>query len=272
VLAVKAQDAIIPILGLGTWELRGRTCARIVEQALRLGYRHIDTAQVYDNEREVGEGLHASGIPRAEVFVTTKVWWTNFSAGALQRSVAESLAKLKLSQLDLVLLHWPNASVPLAETIGALCNVKREGLTRHVGLSNFTVPLLEEALGHAGEPIVANQFELHPYLDQAKLVDACRRHDVAITAYSPLARGRIRDDPVLGKIGRAHSKSQAQVTLRWLVQQGIIAIPRTSRIERLGENLQIFDFTMTEPEMLAVSQLARPASRTVDPSWAPDWD
>jgi diketogulonate reductase-like aldo/keto reductase len=200
------------------------------------------------------------------------VWWTNFSAGALERSVAESLAKLKLSQLDLVLLHWPNASVSLAETIGALCKVKREELTRYIGVSNFTVPLLEEALGHAGEPIVANQFELHPYLDQSKLIEACRRRDVAITAYSPLARGRIRDDPVLGEIGRVHGKSRAQVTLRWLVQQGIVAIPRTSRIERLNENLQILDLALTEPEMLAVSRLARSGARTVDPSWAPDWD
>jgi diketogulonate reductase-like aldo/keto reductase len=272
VLAVKAQGALIPILGLGTWELRGKACARIVEQALRLGYRHIDTAQAYDNEREVGEGVRASGIPREQIFITTKVWWTNFSAGALERSVAESLAKLKLAKVDLVLLHWPNASVPLAETIGALCTVKREGLTRHIGVSNFTIALLEEALGYADEPIVANQIELHPYLDQWKLVEACRRRDVAVTAYSPIGRGRIRDDPVLGEIGRVHGKSRAQVALGWLVQQGIIVIPRTSRVERLAENFDIFDFKLTLTEMLRIRQLAQPGSRTVDPSWAPDWD
>jgi diketogulonate reductase-like aldo/keto reductase len=272
VLAVKAQGAVIPILGLGTWELRGKTCARIVEQALRLGYRHIDTAQAYDNEREVGEGIRAAGVAREQVFVTTKVWWTNFSAGVLERSVAESLAKLKLSQLDLVLLHWPNASVPLAETIGALCRVKREGLTRHIGVSNFTAGLLDKAIGYADEPIVNNQFELHPYLDQSKLIETCRRRSVSITAYSPIARGRIRDDQTLGEIGRAHGKSRAQVVLRWLVQQGIIAIPRTSRVERLAENFDIFDFKLKSVEMVRIGRLAQANSRTVDPSWAPDWD
>src|SRR5690606_24201780 len=138
-LAVKANGAVIPIVGLGTWDVRGKTCSRIVEQALRLGYRHIDTAQVYENEREVGEGVRASGIAREQVFVTTKVWWTHFSSGELERSVAESLARLKLGYVDLLLLHWPNASVPLSETVAALCKVKREGLARHVGVSNFTV-------------------------------------------------------------------------------------------------------------------------------------
>lgn len=271
-LAVKAQDAVIPILGLGTWELRGRACARIVEQALRLGYRHVDTAQAYDNEREVGEGVRASGIAREQIFVTTKVWWTSFSAGALERSAAESLAKLKLSHLDLLLLHWPNASVPLEETVAALCKAKREGLTRHIGVSNFTVALLDEALSHADEPIVANQFELHPYLDQTKLIEACRRRGVAVTAYSPIARGRIRDDEVLARIGQAHGKSRAQVALRWLVQQGIVVVPRTARVERLAENLEIFDFALTEAEMAAIGGLARPGTRVVDPSWAPDWD
>ena len=181
-LAVKANGAVIPILGLGTWDLRGKTCTRIVEQALRLGYRHVDTAQAYENEREVGEGVRAAGLPRDQVFVTTKVWWTHFAAGELERSVAESLAKLKLAQVDLLLLHWPNASVPLAETIEAMCKVKREGLTRHIGVSNFTVALLEEALAVSTEPIADNQFEMHPYLDQSKLIAACRRHGVAVTA------------------------------------------------------------------------------------------
>lgn len=271
-LAVKAQDAVIPILGLGTWDLRGKTCARIVEQALRLGYRHVDTAQIYENEREVGEGLRASGLAREQVFVATKIWWTHFSAGELEHSVAESLRRLGLPYVDLLMLHWPNSSVPLPETISALCKVKREGLTRHIGVSNFTIALLEEALAAASEPIVNNQFELHPYLDQSKLIAACRKHDVSVTAYSPIARGRVKEDRVLTDIGRAHGKSAAQVCLRWLVQQGIIVIPRTSRLERLAENFEIFDFELTVAEMASIAALALPEGRTVSPSWAPEWD
>lgn len=271
-LAVKVQDAVIPILGLGTWDVRGKTCARIVEQALRLGYRHVDTAQAYENEREVGEGIRASGFAREQVFVTTKVWWTHFAAGELERSAAESLVRLKMPYVDLLLLHWPNSSVPLGETIAALCKVKREGLARHIGVSNFTVPLIEEALQVANEPIVANQFELHPYLDQSKLIAACRRHDIAVMAYSPIARGNIKGDPVLARIAAVHGKSPAQVCLRWLVQQGVVVIPRTSKVERLTENFEIFDFELTESEMSAIRGLARPGGRVVDPSWAPTWD
>jgi diketogulonate reductase-like aldo/keto reductase len=271
-LAVQANGATIPILGLGTWDLRAKACARIVEQALRLGYRHIDTAQAYENEREVGEGVRAAGLPRDQVFITTKVWWTSFSAGALEKSVAESLARLKLPFVDLLLLHWPNASVPLEETLGALCNVKREGLTRHIGVSNFTVALVEQAVGLASEPIVNNQIELHPYIEQSKVIAACRRRGISVTAYSPIARGAVKGDAVLEKVGRAHGKSAAQVCLRYLVQQGIIVIPRTSRVERLAENFEIFDFELAAQEMASIKALATPAGRRVDPSWAPAWD
>lgn len=271
-LAVKANGAVIPILGLGTWDLRGKTCARIVEQAIRLGYRHIDTAQAYDNEREVGEGVRASGISREQVFVTTKVWWTHFASGELEHSVAESLARLKLGHIDLLLLHWPNASVPIGETMAALCKVKREGLTRHIGVSNFTVKLLDEAVACASEPIVTNQFELHPYLDQSKLIAACRGHGIAITAYSPIARGAVKGDEVLAGIGRAHGKTAAQVCLRYLVQQGIVVVPRTSKLERLTENFEIFDFELTDAELAAIRALARPGGRVVTAAWAPEWD
>lgn len=271
-LAVKANGATIPIIGLGTWDLRGKTCARIVEQALRLGYRHVDTAQAYENEREVGEAVRASGLPRDQVFVTTKVWWTHFTSGDLERSVAESLAKLKLPYVDLLLLHWPNASVPLGETMAVLGKVKREGLTRHIGISNFTVALVEEAIEVATEPIVTNQIELHPYLDQTKVMEACRRHGISITAYSPIARGKIKGDRVLETIGRAHGKTAAQVCLRYFIQQGVIVIPRTSKVERLAENLAIFDFQLSPREMATVRALARPDGRIVTASWAPMWD
>jgi 2,5-diketo-D-gluconate reductase B len=271
-LAVQANGATIPILGLGTWDLRAKACTRIVEQALRLGYRHLDTAQAYENEREVGEGVRASGLPRDQVFITTKVWWTSFSAGALEKSVAESLARLKLPFVDLLLLHWPNASVPLEETLGALCNVKREGLTRHIGVSNFTIALVEQAVGLASEPIVNNQIELHPYIDQSKVIAACRRRGISVTAYSPIARGAVKGDAVLEKIGRDQGKTAAQVCLRYLVQQGIIVIPRTGRVERLSENFEIFDFELSPQEMASIKALATPWGRRVDPSWAPAWD
>src|ERR1700742_2940713 len=183
-LFVEANGARIPAIGRGTWELRGRSCARLVEQALRLGYRHIDTAQMYNNEREVGEGLRASGVKRSEVFVTTKIWPSHFTARDLARSARERLAQLRLSEVDLLLLHWPNPQVPLAETLGALEKAKQDGLTRHIGVSNFTVALIEEALEIANEPLVCDQFECHPFLDQSKLIAACRARGMAVVAYS----------------------------------------------------------------------------------------
>src|SRR6201747_1582462 len=153
---VEAGGARIPAIGLGTWELRGRTCARLVEQALRLGYRHIDTAQIYENEREVGEGLRASGVRRDDVFVTTKVWTTHFAPNDLERSTKESLAKLRLAEVDLLLLHWPNPQVPLEETLGALAHVKKLGMARHIGVSNFTVALIEEAVAACPEPLAGD--------------------------------------------------------------------------------------------------------------------
>jgi len=271
-LFVDARGARIPIIGLGTWDLRGRVCARVVEQALRIGYRHIDTAQAYDNEREVGEGIRASGVRRDEVFVTTKIWWTRFAPRDLERSVKESLGKLRLTEVDLLLLHWPNPAVPLGETIEALGRMRESGFARHVGVSNFTVALIEQAVGLSKQPIAVDQIEYHPYLDQSKVIAACRRHDIAVTAYSPIAKGRTSDDDVLARIGQAHGKSGAQVSLRWLVQQNVIAIPRTSRVERLEENIAVFDFELSTAEMAEISGLARPRGRLLNVSWAPAWD
>lgn len=269
---VEANDARIPAIGLGTWELRGRTCARLVEQALRLGYRHVDTAEIYENEREVGEGVRASGVPRAEVFVTTKVWTDHLAPREFERATKASLARLRLSEVDLLLVHWPNPRIPLAETIGALCRMKTAGFTRHVGVSNFTVQLIEEALDTATEPLVVNQIEWHPFLDQSKVRAVCSARGMAITAYCPLARGRILDSDVLDGIGKAHGKSPAQVSLRYLVQEGAIVIPRTAKLERLSENLAIFDFTLGDDEMKAIRALADPRGRVVDWSGAPAWD
>jgi 2,5-diketo-D-gluconate reductase B len=269
---VEAHGARIPIIGLGTWELGGRTCARIVEQALRLGYRHIDTAQAYENEREVGDGVRASGIRRDDVFVTTKVWWTHFAPRDLERSAKESLARLRLSHVDLLLLHWPNPGVPLSETMGALCRMKKTGIARHIGVSNFTVALIGQATKLSTEPLVTDQIEYHPYLDQSKVMAACRDHAMAVTAYSPIAQGRAASDDTIRRIAAAHGKTASQVALRWLVQRDIIVIPRTSRVERLTENMSIFDFALSEAEMAEITRLAHPRGRTITPAWAPKWD
>jgi diketogulonate reductase-like aldo/keto reductase len=271
---VEAHGARIPLIGLGTWDLRGRTCARMVEQALQLGYRHIDTAELYDNEREVGEGLRASGVARDEVFVTTKVWPSHFAARELERAAKESLRRLQLADVDLLLLHWPNPQIPLRETLGALCKVKRMGLARHIGVSNFTVAMVDEAVALADEPPVCNQIEVHPFIDQAKVIAACRRHGMAIVAYSPVARGGVTRDKVLARVAAAHGKSAAQVSLRFLVQQGIAVIPRTSRPQRLSENLAIFDFELTAAEMAEIGRLAHRGGRIVDYAYSgpPDWD
>jgi 2,5-diketo-D-gluconate reductase B len=271
---VDANGARIPLVGLGTWDLRGRTCARIVEQALRLGYRHIDTAEMYDNEREVGEGLRASGVSRNGVFVTTKIWPSHFAPRELERTAKECLVRLRLTEVDLLLLHWPNPDIPLSETLGALCRIKQAGLARHIGVSNFTVALVEEAVKIASEPLVCNQIEMHPFLDQSKVIAVCRAHGMAIVAYSPIARGNAKNDAVLARIGQAHGKTAAQVCLRWLVQQNIAVIPRTSKVERLEENLAIFDFELSADEMTEIAKLARRGGRLVDYAYSgtPKWD
>jgi 2,5-diketo-D-gluconate reductase B len=263
---LEANGATIPLVGLGTWELRGRACARIVEQALRLGYRHVDTAEMYDNEREVGEGVHASGVKRRDIFVTTKIWPSHFAPRALERAARDCLVRLRLSEVDLLLLHWPNPQIPLAETIGALCKVKQDGLTRHIGVSNFTVALLDEAARIASEPVVCDQVECHPFLDQSKVIAACHDRGMAVIAYSPIARGNARNDKELAAIGAAHKKTAAQVCLRYLVQQDIVVIPRTSKLDRLAENAAIFDFALSDEEMAKIAALAHRDGRLID--WA----
>ena len=213
---VEANGATIPAIGLGTWELRGRACVRLVEQALRIGYRHIDTAEIYENEREVGEGLRASGVSRGDAFITTKVWTDHLAPREFERATKESLTRLRLSEVDLLLIHWPNARIPLADSVGALCEMKNAGLAQHIGVSNFTVALIDEAVKLATEPLVVDQVEWHPFIDQSSVRAACRRHGMAVTAYSPIAKGRIVGDDVLKRIGAAHGKTAAQVSLRFL--------------------------------------------------------
>ncbi len=227
---------------------------------------------MYDNEREVGEGVRASGL-RSEVMVTTKVQPTLLAPLDLERSVKESLAKLRLDVIDLLLIHWPNPRVPLAETLGAMAKMKREGYTRQIGVSNFTVSLLEEAnrvsSGASGlrSGRVPSLFSI-----RTRSSKRCRKHGMAVVAYSPIARGGAKGDKLLEKIGKAHGKTAAQVCLRWLVQQGIVVIPRTSRVERLEENFSLFDFELSDAEMREIASLARPGGRIVDWTWSPNWD
>jgi 2,5-diketo-D-gluconate reductase B len=271
--AVTAHGARIPLLGLGTWDLRGRVCTDMVQAALDLGYHHIDTAEMYDNERAVGEGLRASGIKRDDLFLTTKIWPAHFAAADLPRAAADCLDRLGVSSVDLLLLHWPNPQIPLPETIGALCKVKRDGMARHIGISNFNVALIEAAWKATSEPLVCNQVECHPYLDQSKVLAACRKHGMAMTAYSPIAKGKVGGDKVLERLGAAHKKTAAQVSLRFLVQQNIVVIPRTSKQARLAENAAIFDFALKDGEMADISALSRAGRRLIPAGFGrPDWD
>ncbi|MGP9811169.1 aldo/keto reductase [Rhodopseudomonas sp. NSM] len=269
---VDAHGATIPAIGLGTWELSGHACARIVEQALRLGYRHVDTAQIYNNERDVGEGIRSSHVRRSEMFIATKVWTTHFAPNDLIRSTKESLFKLRLSEVDLLMLHWPNAQVPLQETLGALAHARELGMARHIGVSNFTVALLKQAVAACPAPLVCNQVEYHPFLGQSNVLAACAAHGIAMVAYSPIARGNAQQSEVLSRIGAAHGKSAAQVCLRWLVQQKVPAIPRTSRVERLSQNIDVFDFVLSEDEMREIFALGSPGGRLIHTATEPEWD
>jgi 2,5-diketo-D-gluconate reductase B len=270
---VSAHGAAMPIIGFGTGWMSA-DCVEIVAAALKAGYRHIDTARKYGTERGVGEAIRASGVPREKLFITTKVSDENLRAADFARSVETSLKELDVAYVDLLLVHWPNAKIPLAETMGALAAAKQQGLTRHVGVANFTVALIDEAVRLCPEPLVTNQVEYHPYLDQTKVLTACRRHGLILTAHCPLGRGRLPGDPVLNEIGRRTGKTAAQVALRWAIQQeAIVPIPRSTNPTRIAENLDIFDFALSDDEMARIGALKRPGSRIADPAGrAPAWD
>jgi 2,5-diketo-D-gluconate reductase B len=269
---IETHGARIPILGFGTMTLKEDLCVQLVEAALKLGYRHLDTAQMYGNEREVGSSMRGSGLKREDIFLTTKVWFTRLAPGDFERSVDESLQRLALPWVDLLMIHWPNAQVPLADSIASLCKVKKAGLAKHIGVANFNVAMIEEAVHRTSEPIAVLQIETHPYLDQSKVIAAAHRHGMAVVGYCPLARGKVPADPTLKKIGHAHGKTPAQVALRFLEQQRVVPIPRTSKRERLAETLGSLDFTLSEADLAEIATLARPDSRIVSPPQAPKWD
>ncbi|OAE47916.1 aldo/keto reductase [Agrobacterium tumefaciens] len=271
---VAANGASIPALGFGTFRIPGPDVLRIVPHALKAGFRHIDTAQIYGNEGEVGEAIVNSGVARNDIFLTTKVWVENYRHDAFLASVDESLKKLRTDYVDLLLLHWPNEAVPLAEQIGALNEVRKAGKVRHIGVSNFNRNLMAQSVALSEAPIVTNQIEYHPYLNQDAVIEAAREAGMAITGYYGMADGKVFSDPVLKDIAAGHGKSVAQIVLRWLVQQeGVIALSKTVSEARVAENVAIFDFALSDEEMATIRARAVASGRIVSPDGlAPAWD
>ena len=268
--ALEIQGTTVPKLGFGTWQLEGPECQEAVEDALAIGYRHIDTARAYGNEAEVGRGIAAAGVPRNEFFLTTKIAREGYAPGDLHRAAEDSLKNLQVDCLDLLLLHWPNPDFPLEETLGALAGLRDEGLILHLGVSNFPAGMLREALSVA--PIFADQVEFHPFLSQDALVELAAEKDFMVAAYSPLARGKVPRDETLRKIAEAQGRTAGQVALRWLLDTPqVCGLPKASSHERRVENFEVFDFELSDEDRAAIDALPK-GERIVDPAWAPDWD
>jgi 2,5-diketo-D-gluconate reductase B len=272
---ISAHGAAIPAVGYGTMLFpEPERAVGLVQHALECGYRHIDTARKYGSEQWVGEGIRASGLPREDIWVTTKVTEENAKADDFARSVETSLETLGLDYVDLLLIHWPQPLVPLEETLGALAKAKRDGLARNIGVSNFTIALLDEAVAKCPEPLFTNQIEYHAYLRQDRLIAACRKHGLLVTCYAPLARTAVMEDPVVQAIAATHNKTPAQVALRWLVQQpGVGIVPRALELHEIEENIGLFDFALSEAEMVSISALQDNNLRVVSPEVRrPVWD
>ena len=268
---VAAHGARIPALGFGTWTLTGDRAQAMVEAAIDAGFRHIDTAQMYGNEVEVGRGLAAAAIARDEVFLTTKIWPDDHGRERFLAAAEESVERLATAP-DFLLLHWPAEAVPIARTIEAAGEAIARGLARHVGVSNFTTALLAQAL-EPGVPLACNQIEYHPFLDQRKVMAACRAAGMAVTAYCPLARGRTGEEPVLQRIAARHGASPEQIALAWLLaQDGVAAIPRTSNPKRLRENLAAADIALSADDIAAIDRLGAANYRICDFEFSPVWD
>jgi diketogulonate reductase-like aldo/keto reductase len=267
---VTVQGVEVPKLGYGTWLVEGAAAYDGVLDALALGYRHIDTAHAYGNEREIGRALADTEVPREEIWLTTKVWRDDAAAEDLKSVFAQQLRDLDVDYVDLLLLHWP-AEPPLAETLGAMDALREQGLVRRIGVSNFPSSLLLEALELA--PIFANQVEFHPYLPQGSVLRVCLEHDLLLDAYSPFAHGLVHRDPVLAAIGAHRDKSAGQVALRWLLDHpNVAALPKASNHDHRAENLDVFDYELTDKERSQIAALSRMGHRTADPPWAPAWD
>ncbi|MDO9413030.1 MAG: aldo/keto reductase [Pseudolabrys sp.] len=269
---VDAHGAHIPQIGLGTMTLKDDVCVKAVKAALDMGYTHLDTAAFYANEREVGEGLRAWGGKREDVFVTTKVRENNLSPENFNKSLDQSLTNLKLPYVDLLLIHWNNKDIPFSVSVAALCAAKKDGRAKHVGVANFTTTMLDEAWAVTTEPLVCNQIEMHPYINQDTVVAASEKHGMAVVAYCPIARGKLEGGDALERIGEAHGKSAAQVSLRYLIQRGAVPIPRTATPAHQKANLDVFDFALSDAEMAEVKKLNAANMRLITPPQSPVWD
>jgi 2,5-diketo-D-gluconate reductase B len=268
---VELQDEKIPAIGIGTWQLT-ENCAKSVENALEMGYAHVDTAQVYGNEAEVGEGIQTAGIDRDDIWLTTKVWRDNLNEEDLKHSVEESLKKLKTDYVDLLLIHWPFEEMDLEAVIEEMDELVEEGKARNIGISNFTAKQTRRAQNLSDHNLLTNQVEYHPFLNQDEVLEVCRENEMMLTAYSPLARGDVIGNETLQEIGERYGKSEVQIALRWLIQQeNFCAIPKATSEKHQKANLEIFDFELSDDEMEEISGLARD-DRKVDPGFSPDWD
>ena len=269
---VKAGGMVLPKLGLGTWRLKGEDCTTAVLGALDRGYRHIDTAQMYGNEDAVGAALAATAVPRGDIHLTTQGWWENLAPSAMRRAIDASLTALKTSYVDLYLIHWPAPGMDLAASLGELVRIKEEGLARNIGVSNFPVALVKQAVEQIGAPIVCNQVEYHVLLSQAPLLAYLRAKGIALTAYCPLAQGRLAEHPALDAIAARHGVSAAQVALKWLFDQdGVAAIPKAGRAVSQQANLDAFNLTLDDADRAAIAALPKDV-RCVNPGFAPAWD
>ncbi len=264
----------LPAIGLGTFRLKGQQVIDSVRTGLELGYRHIDTAQIYDNEADVGQAIAQSGVARKELFVTTKIWTENLAAGKLIPSLKESLAKLRLDQVDLTLIHWPSPQDAIAvdQYMAALQEARQQGLTSQIGVSNFTIAHLRQAIDAVGaENIATNQIEIHPYLQNRRVVEFAHSQGIHLTAYMPLAYGKVLQDPVIQGIAAAHQATPAQVTLAWLLEQGFAVIPSSTKRDNLASNLAARELRLTAADMAAIAGLDR-NERLANPDFAPHWD
>lgn len=257
----------IPALGLGTWRLNGETCTNTVLTALNLGYIHIDTAAAYGNEEAVGKAIRTSEIKRPDLFITTKVWFDSLGTGDVVESCQESMKKLKTDYIDLLLVHWPNHLTPIQKTMEGFKYLEQKKMVRSFGVSNFTVNHLKDALKHREVSLSVNQVEFHPYLNQSELFSFCRGRDILLTAYSPIARGHLKNDPVLADIGKKKNATPTQIALAWLRHKGLVAIPKATGEQHLKENLQSLKIELTDEEMRRIEDLNR-NQRLVSPSWA----
>ncbi|RIY01546.1 aldo/keto reductase [Aureimonas flava] len=271
---IEAAGARIPAIGLGTYRLEGETCARMVSEAIGVGYRHIDTARMYGNEVEVGEGVRASGVDRDALFVTTKIWFEQLAPDDFMKSAEAAVRALDIGPVDLLLIHWPNAAIPLEGTIDALNRARDEGLTRHIGVANFNAALLEKASALTRHPLACNQVEYHPRLSQETVHATCERLGMAMIAYSPIGQGKdLLADPAITEMAARYGRTPAQIVLRWEIEQPMVgAIPRTSNPKRLAENLDVFGFELQDEDRRRLHEMSRGRRRLVDPSFAPEWD